>query len=101
MRGSKPSCRPDCRPPENLRLSSLLRNGRVRIVLIAAVVLFLFPAVFHILPFPELEEFETREISSRIYDRNGRLIQVTPLKTGDRREYTPISKIPISIQKSL
>ena len=40
------------------------------------------------------------EYSCRIYDRKGELIQVTPLKEGGRREFTPIERIPKSIQKN-
>ena len=52
------------------------------------------------LPFPELKEFCAQEYSCRIYDRCGELIQVTPLRGGGRREFTPIDKIPKSLQKS-
>ncbi|WP_197018238.1 transglycosylase domain-containing protein [Treponema sp. C6A8] len=40
-----------------------------------------------------------QEYSCRIYDRNGELIQVTPVSGGGRREFTPIKKIPKAVQK--
>lgn len=73
---------------------------RFRVVLIIFCILFLIPAVLRVLPFPELKEFAARETSCRIYDRKGNLIQVTPLASGGRREFTPINQIPKSIQKS-
>ena len=73
---------------------------RFRVVLIIFCSLFLIPAVLHVLPFPELKEFAARECSCRIYDRKGNLIQVTPLASGGRREFTPIKQIPKSIQKN-
>ena len=80
------------------QLISPARSRRAGVFFTIFAVLFFFPAVFHILPFPELSEYKEREISCRIYDRNRNLIQVTPLKTGERREFTPISKIPKAIQ---
>ena len=62
--------------------------------------LFLPPLVLRLLPFPELTEFCAQEYSCRIYDRRGELIQVTPLRGGGRREFTPISQIPKPLQKS-
>ena len=62
--------------------------------------LFLPPLVLRLLPFPELAEFCAQEYSCRIYDRRDELIQVTPLRGGGRREFTPISQIPKPLQKS-
>ena len=67
---------------------------------IIVCVLFIPPLVLRLVPFPELEEFCAQEYSCRIYDRRGELIQVTPLSEGGRREFTPIKKIPKSVQKS-
>ena len=41
-----------------------------------------------------------QEYSCRIYDRRGELIQVTPISSGGRLEFTPIKEIPKDIQKS-
>ena len=80
------------------------RRGRTKqavyIISIIIFILFLFPLVLRLLPFPELEEFCAQEYSYRIYDRRGELIQVTPLSGGGRREFTPIKKIPKAVQKS-
>ncbi len=70
-----------------------------RVVLIIIAVLFAFPVVLRLVPFPGLTEFMAQEYSCRIYDRNGELIQVTPVKNGSRREFTPVKKIPKKIQK--
>ena len=61
-------------------------------------VLFAFPLLFRLLPFPELAEFEGQEYSCRIYDRHGELVQVTALSGGGRREFTPIKDIPREVQ---
>jgi len=37
-------------------------------------------------PYPELRAFKTRPYSMRYYDRNGMLLQITPLENGLRRE---------------
>ena len=42
----------------------------------------------HFSPYPELQSFLTRPNSVRYYDRNGILLQVTPLNNGLRREWT-------------
>ena len=80
------------------------RVGRARqsiiITSIIIFILFIPPLVLRLVPFPELEEFCAQEYSYRIYDRRGELIQVTPLSVGGRREFTPIKKIPESVQKS-
>ena len=70
------------------------------IILIIIFILFIPPLVLRIVPFPELDKFCSQEYSCRIYDRHGELIQVTPLSIGGRREFTPIKKIPKSVQKS-
>ncbi len=70
------------------------------IAAIISIVLFVPPLILRVLPFPELNEFYAQEYSCRIYDRCGELIQVTPLSGGGRREFTPINKIPKSLQKS-
>lgn len=72
----------------------------VRAAILIFCILFAFPVVQHFVPFPELSEFMSKEYSCRIYDKHGELIQVTPLSSGGRREFTPVNKIPVSLQKS-
>ena len=67
---------------------------------IILVILFAPPLVLRLLPFPELQDFMAQEYSCRVYDRRGEVIQVTALSGGGRREFTPIKKIPKSLQKS-
>ncbi len=80
-----------------------LRGGTKQSVFIISTIIFILfvpPLVLRFVPFPELEEFCAQEYSCRIYDRRGELIQVTPLSVGGRREFTPIKRIPKSVQKS-
>lgn len=81
------------------RKSLFGKRGRVTAAVVF-IFLFAFPVFFRLLPFPELTDFMAMEYSCRIYDRHGELIQVTPLREGGRREFTPIKNIPKSIQKN-
>ena len=79
------------------------KHGTKQSIIITALILFILflpPLALRLLPFPELSEFCAQEYSCRVYDRRGELLQVTPLKSGGRREFYPIKKIPKSIQKS-
>ena len=81
---------------QKLRCSRrLIRAGALILIL-----LFAFPVVLRLVPFPELTEFMAQEYSCRIYDRRGELIQVTALKGGGRREFTPLKEIPKDLQKA-
>ncbi len=71
-----------------------------RIFFIVFLILFAFPLALRLLPFPELSEFMAQEYSCRIYDRRGKLVQVTALSGGGRREFTPIKQIPKELQKA-
>lgn len=51
-------------------------------------------------PYPQIEYLQKQEYSIRVYDRNNNLIQITSVKDGLRREYTPLEKIPEEIQKT-
>lgn len=68
------------------------------LIIFFSVIVF-FRIFLLILPFKELEEFRNRQYSTRIFDRNDELIQILPLENGLRREFMPISKISIQIQK--
>ena len=54
---------------------------------------------FAVLPYKELKAFEQRTVSTRIYDRNGLLLQIIPLNNGLRREYVSYRKIPRNVRK--
>ena len=81
-----------------------LKTQRAKTVLcVISIKLFLvllIPLTLRLVPFPELNEYIEKEYSCRIYDRNGEIIQITPLPGGGRREFTPIKKIPKSLQKN-
>ena len=75
------------------------RRKAVCSILIILCILFAFPLVLRVLPFPALTEFCARSYSCRVYDRGGQLLQVTPVTGGGRREFTPLEKIPEQIKK--
>lgn len=76
------------------------RRKLIVVVSLICIILFGPAVVLRLVPFPELQDFKAQEYSCRIYDRNGELIQVTPLNGGGRREFTPIKKIPKQTQKA-
>ncbi|MCQ2591161.1 MAG: transglycosylase domain-containing protein [Treponema sp.] len=51
-------------------------------------------------PYPQLDKILQQQYSSRIYDRDGQLLQVTSLKDGFRREFTSLPQIPAPVKKS-
>ncbi|MBP5568006.1 MAG: transglycosylase domain-containing protein [Treponema sp.] len=55
--------------------------------------------VLKILPYKELKELQNKPYSTRIYDANGYLIQVTSLQDGLRREWIPYNSIPDGVKK--
>ena len=69
--------------------------GAVGALLLLAVLTFF---ILCRLPYPELETFLARKNSVAVYDRNGQLVQVTPLEEGIRREFTPFSQIPQDVK---
>ena len=71
-----------------------------KLIIVISLILFGPTVVLRLVPFPELADFKAQEYSCRIYDRRGELIQVTAIKGGGRREFTPINKIPKEVQKS-
>lgn len=73
-----------------------MRRFKVLYILISLV---LFRIALFVLPFQELREFKERPYSVKIFDRNGRIIQILALDDGLRREYTKLSDIPKEIQK--
>ncbi|GHV20301.1 penicillin-binding protein 1C [Spirochaetia bacterium] len=65
----------------------------IRVFLAFAV----FYALLRLTPYPELKAFLNRPCSTRIFDRNGNLVQVVPVENGVRREYFKIDEIPKEI----
>ncbi len=55
--------------------------------------------ILRFLPYPELDSFIRQEYSLEIYDRNGVLLKVTPLKEGLRRIYRNLDDIPNVVQR--
>ncbi len=45
-------------------------------------------------PYPALSKFKNQNYSTRIYDCNGKFIQILPLENGLRREWTSLKEIP-------
>ena len=86
----------------SLRQAQEPQKAKLSILIASIVFCLLFgpPLVLRLLPFPELAEFCAHEYSCRIYDRRGELVQVTAIKGGGRREFTPIQRIPKKLQKS-
>ena len=62
----------------------------------AAILVTLLWLVLRFSPYPELKNFLARPYSVRYYDRNGILLQITPLKDGLRREKA--QNIPQSVK---
>ena len=63
--------------------------------IVLAVLTFI---ILCLLPYRDLETFLNRKNSVAIYDRNGTLVQITPLEEGIRREFTPFSQIPPEVK---
>ncbi len=51
-------------------------------------------------PYKNLRDFRNRQISTRIYDAQGKLIQITAVENGIRREFFPLSEIPPLVQEA-
>lgn len=68
---------------------------------IAAIFLTLAAAhfIFALLPYRQFDSFVKQNYSTRIYDRKNRLVQITPLTNGLRREFVPVEQIPAQVQK--
>ncbi|MDR2491569.1 MAG: transglycosylase domain-containing protein [Spirochaetaceae bacterium] len=60
----------------------------------AAALIFL---MLRFSPYPALNNFIAREHSIRFFDREGRLVQITALEDGLRREYAVLPEIPPEI----
>ena len=78
------------------------KHAAVLLILLAAalilgIVLYL---ILKYSPYPDADAFQSRQYSTRIYDKDGTLVQILPLEDGLRREYTPLEKIPEEVVKS-
>ncbi|GMO52119.1 MAG: penicillin-binding protein 1C [Termitinemataceae bacterium] len=71
----------------------VLKQPLVRISGISAVVLIVLHLVLRLTPYHDLQQFMKRPYSTRIYDRNGNLLQITPIENGLRREYVSLHTI--------
>jgi penicillin-binding protein 1C len=67
-------------------LSSLPRQRLFRVAAGAAALCAVLWLVMRFSPYPDLRKFLARPCSVRYYDRNGLLLQLTPLANGLRRE---------------
>ena len=68
--------------------------------LLAIILLILaFFLALRFSPYPALSEFKTRPISTRILDADGKIIQITALENGIRREFIPLAEIPPFVQE--
>lgn len=76
----------------------LSKNKRWRPGLVLAAVMAILLALgcclLSLLPWPELDAFLGRPYSTRLYDRNGQLLQVLPLEDGLRREWYDLEQLP-------
>jgi penicillin-binding protein 1C len=69
-----------------VKLSGKILIRLVRIAVAAAALLVLAWLILRFSPYPDLQNFLARPLSVRYYDRNGILLQITPLANGLRRE---------------
>lgn len=72
----------------------------LKIIFFILILILCFDIVLKCIPSKKLNEFCSRQYSTRIYDRNGILLQVIPLGDGLRREYIPLKKIQKSVIKA-
>ena len=63
-----------------------------KVGIIFAPLLALYLAL-RLAPYPELDAFLERPFSTRVYDRNGILLQIVPLEDGIRRERVPFDEL--------
>ncbi len=73
------------------------RKRALAVLLAAAALIWLFLALS---PYPEFERLKNQERSIRFYDRSGKLLQVTSVEGGLRREWTNWNEIPKFVQKA-
>ena len=64
------------------------------LILAFFLIVLIFFLTLRFSPYPALADFKNRSVSTRIYDSQGKLIQITALEDGVRREFLPLSEIP-------
>jgi penicillin-binding protein 1C len=81
-----------------------IKNPRLKIVLLLAAVFFaaiiLMNIVLALIPFPELEIFQSRSYGLVIHDRNGILLRVIPSGDGVKREWVNLEQIPSGVTRT-
>ena len=65
----------------------------------AVLAVALFFLALRMLPYPALEAFRSRPVSTRVHDAQGKLLQVIALENGVRREWVPLEEIPPFVQR--
>lgn len=72
----------------------------VKIIFLIIIFLLSVRIIIAVIPSKKINAFVNRQYSTRIYDRNGILLNVVPLGQGLRREFIPLKEIPVSVQKA-
>lgn len=72
----------------------------VKLVVLIVASFTIIHFIFALLPYKELDYFLSRNYSIRIFDNKNKLIQVTPLENGLRREFMPIKKINKNVKEN-
>lgn len=80
-----------------MNLKNLNKRLKDIILIISGFIIFIITIKFilFILPYKELNYFKNSFYSTKIVDRNGKIIQVLPVKDGLRREFISNSDIPL------
>lgn len=61
---------------------------------VAVFILVVFFFAIHFSPYKDLKKFLSQPVSTRVYDKNGELLQILSLDEGLRREFVPLEKMP-------
>jgi len=72
---------------------------RLKIITAAAIFIFSVFLFLRFSPYPEFTTLLNQHYSTRIYDKNGYLVQILPLENGLRREWNSLKNIPKKMQK--
>ena len=74
------------------------KKFHIPLVLKIFIIIFLLILAFRIylkfVPVEGLDDFLNQQYSTRFYDRNGKLLQILPLKDGLRKEFYPLDDLP-------
>ncbi|MDR2660150.1 MAG: transglycosylase domain-containing protein [Spirochaetaceae bacterium] len=68
-------------------------NKKIKALLIVFALLLMVYLLLNLTPYNELKLFLNQPVSTRVYDRNGVLLQVIPVKDGVRREYVSLNEL--------